>query len=168
MITANQLSVKTRKGVPLLNNVSLNFPEGKLHIIIGPNGSGKTTLLRALAGLTTPSTGTVIVDRRNISSLRPLDLASHVSYVESEHSTPFAYTVEDTILWGRWHKHLGFPDSQDRLAATHAAQDLGLESFFKRPVTTLSLGERKKTHIAKCATLNTKTSFKFLKKLRFN
>ena len=45
-----------------LNNVSLEFPTGKLVALLGPSGCGKTTLLRIIAGLETADAGQVILD----------------------------------------------------------------------------------------------------------
>ncbi len=45
-----------------LNDVSLEFPTGKLVALLGPSGCGKTTLLRIIAGLETADSGQVILD----------------------------------------------------------------------------------------------------------
>jgi sulfate transport system ATP-binding protein len=51
-----------------LNNVSLNFPNGKLTALLGPSGCGKTTLLRIIAGLETPDSGQVLLDNEDASA----------------------------------------------------------------------------------------------------
>jgi len=46
----------------VLKNVSFKLKRGETVVLLGPNGSGKTTLLKCIAGLTTPDSGTIIVD----------------------------------------------------------------------------------------------------------
>ncbi|GAA0595555.1 hypothetical protein GCM10008943_08340 [Paenochrobactrum glaciei] len=46
---------------PALNEVSLDIHSGELIALLGPSGSGKTTLLRLIAGLETPSEGTIFL-----------------------------------------------------------------------------------------------------------
>lgn len=149
MIEIKNLTVETRRGVKILQQASMHLGNGHLHVVIGPNGSGKTTLLKSMIGLIQPSQGSILCDSININTLTPLAAASHMSYLGSEHSTPFAYTVEDIILWGRWHRHQGYPTTKDRQAARQAAQSLGIEHLMSRTVNTLSQGEQKKTHLAK-------------------
>ncbi len=52
-----------------LNNVNLEIYEGEIIAILGPSGSGKTTLLNLLAGLDVPSSGKIIIDGIDITSL---------------------------------------------------------------------------------------------------
>ncbi|MDF2985072.1 MAG: transporter related [Eubacterium sp.] len=54
----------------VLSNINLVLPENKTCAIIGPSGCGKTTLLYTLAGLLTPSEGQVIINGKNIRSIR--------------------------------------------------------------------------------------------------
>ena len=149
MIEVRNITVQTRAGLALLKDLSVTFPPGKIHAIIGPNGSGKTTLIKAISGLTRPSSGDVLINGQKVHTRSPIEIASQLSYVEAEHHTPFAYTVMDTVLWGRWPQHQGHPRQTDYDAARVAAGRLGLSAMINRTMTTLSLGERKKTHLAK-------------------
>ncbi len=52
--------------IKALNKISLNFELGKTYSIIGPSGSGKSTLLNLLSLIDKPTTGTIIIDKKNI------------------------------------------------------------------------------------------------------
>ena len=53
---------KAYRGFFALNGLNLTLPRGRIIGLLGPNGSGKTTLLKLIAGLLTPSAGTVLVN----------------------------------------------------------------------------------------------------------
>ena len=61
--------------VRALNNVSFSVEKGEFVAIVGPSGSGKSTLLHILGGVDTPTSGTVIIDKTDISSLDETALA---------------------------------------------------------------------------------------------
>src|SRR4030081_1671275 len=56
-------------GVRALNDISIEVRLGEVLMILGPSGSGKTTLLQILGALIRPTSGTVLVDGRQIESL---------------------------------------------------------------------------------------------------
>ena len=48
------------------DNVNFGVEKGKLIGLLGPSGSGKTTILRMIAGLETPDSGDIIIDRKSV------------------------------------------------------------------------------------------------------
>ncbi len=63
-------------GNQVLSEVSLQVEAGQCVAIIGPNGHGKTTLLRTVSGLVKPRTGSIHLDGRDITRLRPHQIAA--------------------------------------------------------------------------------------------
>ncbi|MEG6523772.1 ABC transporter ATP-binding protein [Desulfotomaculum sp. 1211_IL3151] len=92
IVEFNRVSKKYVRQVAL-DNVSLQFPQGKIIGLVGPNGSGKSTILKLTAGLVRPSSGTVKVNGQAAHRM----LASEVSYLsELDTLYPF-YTTSETI-----------------------------------------------------------------------
>lgn len=70
----NKIYNSTEVKVHAVNNVTLDFHEGEFAAIVGPSGSGKTTLLNLLGGLDLPSSGNIIIDGVDLSTLKPSKL----------------------------------------------------------------------------------------------
>jgi branched-chain amino acid transport system ATP-binding protein len=62
-------------GVQALSGVSFNIARGDIYGLIGPNGAGKTTLFNLLTGIYSPDDGTFVLDGRNITDLKPDQVA---------------------------------------------------------------------------------------------
>lgn len=69
--TKNLIKTYNADTIPVhaLNDVSLEVKQGEFTCVIGPSGSGKTTLLNMIGGLDKPTSGEVIVDNTNISTM---------------------------------------------------------------------------------------------------
>jgi branched-chain amino acid transport system ATP-binding protein len=63
-------------GIPALQGVSLKVEKGKIHGVIGPNGAGKTTMFNVINGVYSPDEGTVIFKNREITGLKPNQIAA--------------------------------------------------------------------------------------------
>ena len=61
-------------GVRAVNGASLSVQPGSITGLIGPNGAGKTTLFNVIAGLYQPTSGKVLLDGEDITSLKPYEL----------------------------------------------------------------------------------------------
>ena len=63
---------------PILKDVNVSIPEGKISIIIGSNGCGKSTLLKTMARLLKPTQGDVLLDGKSVYSIPSKQLARTV------------------------------------------------------------------------------------------
>ena len=68
--------------LPILHDVSIQLVRGTVTVIIGPNGAGKSTLVKAVAGLLTVSSGTILQGMDDITNIRPDQMVAHgIAYV---------------------------------------------------------------------------------------
>jgi ATP-binding cassette subfamily C protein len=69
---------------PVLENLSLEIPAGRITALIGPSGSGKTTIVDLVVGLSRPDAGEVRIDGRSLTEIDLADWRRHVGYVPQE------------------------------------------------------------------------------------
>lgn len=70
------------RDLPILRQVNMVLEQGSLTTIIGPNGAGKSTLIKAIAGIVPISSGRVVLNGRDITGIRPDQMAGlGLSYV---------------------------------------------------------------------------------------
>jgi putative ABC transport system ATP-binding protein len=88
MIVCNQLTREYTKGdtvIRPLDGLDLEVPRGDFLALMGPSGSGKTTLLNLIAGIDSPTSGSLVIDGTDVTSLSRNKLAAwrsaHVGYV---------------------------------------------------------------------------------------
>lgn len=139
------------KEVRVIKSLSFILPEGEFAGIAGPNGAGKTTLLKILDGILKPQEGKVTLNGKDIREFNRKELARCIAYVSQEHELPFAFTVEEAVLMGRY-PHLGllgFEGEKDVKIAEEAMEFCGISHLKNRLVTELSGGERQRTVIAR-------------------
>ena len=81
-----------------LNNINLNIPKGKIHVIMGLSGSGKSTLIRHLNRLIEPTFGEITIDGVNVLQLNNKDLLEYRQKNMSMVFQKFALFPHKTIL----------------------------------------------------------------------
>lgn len=88
--------------VQALTDVSLTVDEGEYVAIMGESGSGKTTLLNILAALDRPTSGTVLLDGKDISAIRENQLAAfrrdQLGFVFQDFNLLDTFSLKDNIL----------------------------------------------------------------------
>ncbi|MFF4391975.1 peptidase domain-containing ABC transporter [Streptomyces sp. NPDC001552] len=85
---------------PVLSEVNLCFEGGKFTAILGRSGSGKSTMASIIAGLQTPSSGSVTIDGLPMNQLDRVSLRRSISYV-SQDSRLFAGTIWQNITYAQ-------------------------------------------------------------------
>jgi manganese/zinc/iron transport system ATP- binding protein len=136
---------------PVLWDIDLDIPQGKLMAVVGPNGAGKTTLLKAMLGLLIPVTGSVRFFQGEESNLRKLK--NQVAYVPQSGSVDwdFPATVLDIVLMGCYGR-LGFikrPGKKDKEMARECLKKVGMEPFAGRQISQLSGGQQQRVFLAR-------------------
>ena len=139
MLRAQSLPVPGR-----LDGVSVDLPQGRVTAIVGPNGAGKSTLLSALAGLIA---GEVALDDRRLADMAPRDRALAIGYLPQGGEVAWNLSVETLVRLGRL-PHRTSRGEDDR-AVAEALAGVDLASFARRPVGTLSGGERARALLAR-------------------
>lgn len=142
MIRAEALGYAFGAGAAALDAVGFELSPGTLCGVVGANGSGKSTLLALLAGLFTPSTGTVSVGGDASPGAEEAIRRRVALVLQDPDQQIIGATVEEDLL-------LGLPpaDVAGREAARRLAARLGLADLAV-PVHALSLGSRRKLCIA--------------------
>lgn len=136
-------------GRRLVEEIDLCLRPGKLVVLVGPNGAGKSTLLRLLAGEIAPSSGRLLIDGRDISSVPAAQLARRRAVVPQSTALSFPFTVREVVLLGATVPGFATPRPAIDAAAIEAIASVGLSGFENRPFTQLSGGERQRVHIAR-------------------
>ena len=136
----------------VLQDISLELSEGQSIGIIGSSGCGKTTLLQILAGLETPSSGSVYFNETNLSENKKTKFAqlrpSLFGFVYQFH-----YLLEDLTLFENCELSFQILKSKDH-SANHASimaifEELGISHLKESYPFTLSGGERQRAAIAR-------------------
>jgi ABC-type branched-subunit amino acid transport system ATPase component len=87
--------------VDILSGVSIAVGEGEIVCVVGPNGAGKSTLMKAVFGLVTPKAGRITLNGRDITGLRPSEIARlGMAYVPQRDNVFESMTVLENLELG--------------------------------------------------------------------
>lgn len=143
-IALTKVSVRAGNAT-LLRDVSLQIESGETVAIVGPNGAGKSTLMRVLSGDHRPDTGEVRLFGDAIRSLSPEKLSKRRAMLSQHVSVTFPFSVAEIVAMGG-HNALG---SRLQPMVQAALEEVELEDFAERDITTLSGGEQQRAHVAR-------------------
>jgi putative ABC transport system ATP-binding protein len=137
-----------------LDHVSLEVKSGELVSIMGPSGSGKSTLMNILGCLSTPTSGSYILDGEDVSNLDKVQLAgirnTKIGYIfQSYNLLPRTTALRNVILplvYDRSHKH---PREDWERLAKDILMQVGLGDRMNHQPQELSGGQQQRVAIAR-------------------
>jgi spermidine/putrescine ABC transporter ATP-binding subunit len=131
--------------ITAVDDVSLDIGEGEFFALLGPSGCGKTTLLRILAGFEIPSTGSILIDGKEMEGIdpnrRPVNMVFQ-SYAVFPHMS-----VADNVGYGL--KVTGVPRADLDKRVKEALALVKLEGYERRMPAQLSGGQRQRVALAR-------------------
>jgi branched-chain amino acid transport system ATP-binding protein len=104
VITVEALNVSYGP-VTAVRGVDLSVADGEVVVVLGRNGAGKTTTLKAMAGLLPASSGTIVLDGRDVTAEPAEDRVRHGLVLVPEGRGMFAeLSVRENLLMGAYHR----------------------------------------------------------------
>ncbi|MCV7693355.1 ABC transporter ATP-binding protein [Micrococcus luteus] len=135
---------------PIVEDLDLDVPAGRVTAIIGANGCGKSTLLRGLTRQLAPRAGSMEVLGRDAARVSARDYARTVALLPQHPVAPEGMTVAQLVARGR-HPHrglLGGRAAGDDAAIASALERTDLVELAEREAGTLSGGQRQRAWLA--------------------
>ena len=133
---------------PVIWDVDLEMPEGKLVSIVGPNGAGKSTLIKACLNLIPRTSGKISIYGSAYEKAR-----KRVGYVPQRESVDWDFPVSalDVVAMGTYGK-LGWfrrVNKRSKSLAMQALDRVGLAEYADRQISQLSGGQQQRTFLAR-------------------
>jgi len=124
-----------------LFDIDLDVHAGEAVAVIGPNGAGKTTLMRVISGMLAPRSGSLLMEGRALTAVRPHEIiALGIAHVPENRRLFPRMTIEDNLRMGSFSKSVR-ARSRERLAFVYELFPRLLERR-NQPAGTMSGGEQ--------------------------
>lgn len=133
---------------PVLWDVNLALPKGRLTAVAGPNGAGKSTLIKAILGIQPAASGEVLIFGKPYRQQR-----RKVGYVPQRGAVDWDFPVNalDVVMMGRY-GHVGLLRrlrKSDKTAAMECLEKVGMQDFARRQISQLSGGQQQRVFLAR-------------------
>lgn len=129
-----------------VDRITLEVSPGEVVGLLGPNGAGKTTTLRMLAGILSPTSGTVSVGGADLQS-DPLKAKKRIGFLSGDTQLYRRLTPRELLrFFGRLYE---VETSRLEAAVERLIHELDMSSFADRPCGTLSSGQKQRANIAR-------------------
>ena len=127
-------------GTHAVHNVDLDIADGEFMIMVGPSGCAKSTILRMIAGLETPSSGSIEIGGRVVNDVAPKD--RDIAMVFQSYALYPHMTVRENMAFGLRLRKMSEQEIAQRVS--EAANILGLEQLLDRLPKQMSGGQRQR------------------------
>lgn len=144
MLSVRNLTVGYGDNAPVIKDLSLEVPAGKITTIIGSNGCGKSTLLRSMARLIPATSGEVALGGIDTSTMKRKELAKKLAVLPQSPTAPEGIVVSDLVARGRYPHQSWFAQwsAADEKEVLHALTLTNASHLAHRRIDELSGGQR--------------------------
>ena len=139
--------------IKALDNTNFSIEKGELVVIVGPSGAGKTTTLNILGGMDTATSGSVIVDEKDVTKLKNKEL---IKYRREDIGFVFQFYNLVQNLTALENVELATQICSDALDPKEVLEKVGLKDRLKNFPSQLSGGEQQRVAIARAIAKNPK------------
>lgn len=144
-----------------LNNVDLKIEDGEFVAIVGPSGSGKSTLMHLIGGLDTPTSGSILVDGKDISKFKDKEMAKYrnrkIGFVFQAFNLETSQTALENVMMPLIFAGEGKKKRKEK--AEKSLEMVGLKDYIKHKPTEMSGGQRQRVSIARALVNEPQTIF---------
>lgn len=144
------------KPLKALDDINLEFQGSEFVCILGKSGSGKSTLLNIIAGLDTPTEGSIHIDNNNIADFSDLEMANcrkdKIGFVFQDFQLMEHLTVVENVELGLSMDAIDY--KKKRLRATKILHNVGLGEHLNHKPSELSGGQKQRVSIARALVKN--------------
>ena len=134
-----------------LNDVSISFEKGEFTAIVGPSGSGKTTFLNSIGGLDSPTSGKVLIDKKEITGLSSNQLIDfrlkNIGFVFQSYNLIPVLTAKENVEFIMLMQGLSKTYRSKR--SIELLNSVGLEDQLNRRPNQLSGGQQQRVAVAR-------------------
>lgn len=145
VLECTNINKSYRKNHPVLTNLNLSIPAGRIVGLLGPNGCGKSTLIKMIAGILQPNSGEITVDGNPVGEKS----CALISYLPERTYFNSSMKVNDIVKF-----FADFYEDFDKERATTLLKDLGIDP--KSNLKTLSKGTKEKVQLILVMSRNAK------------
>lgn len=132
----------------VVDQVSIEIPEGKITSLIGANGAGKSTLLSIISRLLKQNNGNIMINDKNLESYKSRALAKQLSILKQSNHLELKLTVRELIGFGRFPYSQGKLTKDDEGIIDEAIEFLDLADIQHKYIDQLSGGQRQRAFLA--------------------
>lgn len=132
----------------VVDDVTIQLPEGGITSIVGANGAGKSTLLSMIARLLSLDSGSISVGGLDLAATDSMELARKLGILKQDNGLQVRLTVQDLVSYGRYPHSRGRLKQADRDAIEAAIEHMDLAALRDRFLDEMSGGQRQRAFVA--------------------
>lgn len=143
-------------GVKVLQDISIEFYPGKVHVLLGENGAGKSTIIKVISGVYQADQGEIVMhgEKQNFTNIRQSQQKG-ISVIHQELSVIEDLTVYENIFLGREIKRNGFLDKGEMIRKTKELMNsIGITIDPRAYIRELNNGEKQMVEIVRAVSQN--------------